>query len=374
MNNLEKNNKPTVNLSQNDLEATLLSVIKTKAENQSKEIIETAQKLIEIQPNRGKRIRTTESTQRPDQHLSTLMSEETSDKVIIENTAEGDTSGINDKPMDTTNIGTEHPENDIFNKIETNNMQKTGERIAQTASCWRNIIEEQENEESEDMYINKTIRRRLELKRPINEINEELELKYPRKTYSVLLFGNGLERYKKDIHQRVAEIERCVNVKSPMQAQIIIAEHGPEPEDKEISIKVTVDNYDDYKRLMGTWPTKAFDHGVKVEVMPTNLQVIITNVDNKISINEKSQLAINLEMKYGLVNAERIMYGEKPSNKIKATAKRLIDYINAIKTGVYLDDTSKNTRSYIAPKIQRFATTVEVYTIRKKTATNIKHV
>ncbi|CAF1131234.1 unnamed protein product, partial [Brachionus calyciflorus] len=104
------------------------------------------------------------------------------------------------------------------------------------------------------------------------------------------------------------------------------------------------DNYRDYLKLFGEWPENAFQNGVKVEPMPLDLNVIISNVDKSVNI-EHTKTLTDLELKYGLTNVARIMqYENTPTNKIRANVKTLMDYLDVLKNGIYLQETSKKQK------------------------------
>ncbi|RNA14504.1 RNA-directed DNA polymerase from mobile element jockey-like [Brachionus plicatilis] len=231
-----------------------------------------------------------------------------------------------------------------------------GQAQSENGEKWQKILREQEKhgeEDDETNYINRRLARYINSKRSPQEINEELENKYPRKSYGILIFGNGPKKVPNDIHVRVDEIRRCTGVREPTLVQIINLSKEEDGED--LALKIMVDNYEDFLKLNKEWPSNAFVDGVKLEPLPTNLQVIIPNVDPKITISPDNQAIMKLEATYGLTRIERINYAEnKPSNKLKATAKTLFDYVNVLKKGIYFNLTGKKHKvTYNAAQLKQ---------------------
>ncbi|CAF0820346.1 unnamed protein product [Brachionus calyciflorus] len=253
--------------------------------------------------------------------------------LILSNPSSNQINGIDqvDDPISSTvveEIGKMAPE--LLDEIETDNPTEPT-NIAYDQSS-RIDTEIAENSRSffnmEDHY----------------ELNKQKELLYPRKEYGAIIRGRKIQDFYKDIHKRINELNRCVNIKNPLLIQ-------PVESEEDTYLKVIVDNYLDYTKLFGKWPKNAFKAGVEVFPMNTNLQLIILNVDKSIMVDQKSLM--DMEKRYGLVDVERITIPEnyipKPTNKLKANAKTLLDFIEAIKCGIYLDDTSK--RHQVLPNI-----------------------
>ncbi|CAF0951752.1 unnamed protein product [Brachionus calyciflorus] len=177
------------------------------------------------------------------------------------------------------------------------------------------------------------------------ERNHELELKYNRDKYSVVIHGNNIEDYSANIFDRLDELKRCVGVLNPGMILPIV-----DKDTEVMSLKVTVNNYHDYLKLIGKWPTNAFKSGVNVEPLPYNLTVVISNVDKDINITSSDTRIRQTEKVYGLTNFERIRTRDnKPTTKLKAQAKSISDYIEVLKKGIYLGITSK--RHHVTPNI-----------------------
>ncbi|RNA40614.1 RNA-directed DNA polymerase from mobile element jockey-like [Brachionus plicatilis] len=177
------------------------------------------------------------------------------------------------------------------------------------------------------------------------DLNHEKELQYPRKQYGVLIRGDRIDEFSKDIHKRLSELERCTEVTNPTLIQPIKDETS-----NETYLKVVVNNYSDYLKLLKTWPNNAFKNGITVEPLYLDLTILIQNVEKTIDIKSKRKTLIDLEKRYGLVKVERIYLAENnPSNKIKANVKSLTDYIEIIKNGIYIEETSR--KHIVSPNI-----------------------
>lgn len=166
--------------------------------------------------------------------------------------------------------------------------------------------------------------------------NKELESKYQKKQYGVLLTGKNSSVFHDDIFDRLSEIERCTGVNKTTMAQIF-----PNERTQESQLKIIFDDYEDYMRILDTWPNDAFNAGVIAEAISPNLSVVILNVDKTIEISSRSQKIKDLEHRYGLINIQRIFVAEHPSNKLRASVKTLKDFVDVVEKGIYLDSTSK---------------------------------
>ena len=101
-----------------------------------------------------------------------------------------------------------------------------------------------------------------------------------------------------------------------------------------------MDNYGDYEKLIGDWPDDAFGGNIEIIDLPPNLPVIINQVDKEIKI-ERSDILNSLNKTYGLIDVERIIINKDTiSNKLRANAKSILDFVNLLKNGLYLDQTS----------------------------------
>ncbi|CAF1011912.1 unnamed protein product [Brachionus calyciflorus] len=129
-----------------------------------------------------------------------------------------------------------------------------------------------------------------------SELNHELELKYNRNKYTVIIHGNNIEEYSTNIFDRLDELKRCVGVVNPLLILPFI-----DKVTEVMSLKVTVNNYQDYLKIIGKWPLNAFKSGVSIEPLPHNLTVIISNVDKDLNLNNDKQIK-HIEKIYGLMN------------------------------------------------------------------------
>ncbi|CAF1124551.1 unnamed protein product [Brachionus calyciflorus] len=177
------------------------------------------------------------------------------------------------------------------------------------------------------------------------KINHELESKYNRNRYSVMIHGNNIETYSTNIFDRLDELKRCVGVSNPLMILPVV------DKDTEVtSLKIVVDNYHDFLKLTGKWPNNAFTSGVSIESLPPNLSVVITSVEKDITISNEDKRIKHIEQVYGLSNVERIFTADKkPTMKLRARVKTVLSYIEVLKHGIYLDITSK--RHQVTPNI-----------------------
>ncbi|CAF0873395.1 unnamed protein product [Brachionus calyciflorus] len=118
------------------------------------------------------------------------------------------------------------------------------------------------------------------------ELNCKKEVLYPIKKYGVIIKGPKIQDFSHDIHTRLNELNKCVRIKNPLLIQSV---DTPD----ESYLKILVDNYEDFKKILGHWPANAFKAGFKVTPMSTSLQVSILNVDKTIDMDKKSLLAMD---------------------------------------------------------------------------------
>ncbi|CAF1009076.1 unnamed protein product [Brachionus calyciflorus] len=113
---------------------------------------------------------------------------------------------------------------------------------------------------------------------------------------------------------------------------------------------LAVASLDQYIKVKNEWPEDAFDNGITVTDRPPNLHIMINNVDKNIRIDPNDKRIIELTNRYGIIEVERIYGQDKlPTNKIKANVLTLINYIELLKNGIYLDLTSM--RHVVKPAI-----------------------
>lgn len=80
------------------------------------------------------------------------------------------------------------------------------------------------------------------------ELVHEKELRYPRKKYEILLYGNSIHEFSADLQERISEIDRCKKINDPGSAQIVTI-------DNNAALRIMVDNYEDFIELKnhGRW-------------------------------------------------------------------------------------------------------------------------
>ncbi|CAF0811981.1 unnamed protein product [Brachionus calyciflorus] len=168
-------------------------------------------------------------------------------------------------------------------------------------------------------------------------ITYDLGQKYPRKVYEVILTSDCFSQFE-SIHSRLTELIRCLGIHSPLSFQPVIGEN-----DKKLNkMKVQVENFMDFKKLLGRWPEDSFKCGVTAEPVPPKLVVNILNFEKNNNLEKKAKKISELETIYVLVNVERVLNSEnEPTNKLKADARSIFDFVKCIKNGIYSDLTSK---------------------------------
>lgn len=143
-----------------------------------------------------------------------------------------------------------------------------------------------------------------------DELNKKYELAYPRKTYGLRLRDANIGKYKNS-SQRLNEISRAKGVEDVLLADIEIDAFTGE-----VTLRVEVDNYKDYRELMMPWPKNSFRSGIVPELTPlTGISVIILEVETSIVVDQSRRVFRECEEKYGLCNFIRIQ------NKMKRDTK-----------------------------------------------------
>ena len=130
-----------------------------------------------------------------------------------------------------------------------------------------------------------------------NEKIREMETRYQRKKYELMLYGSVLHNFEMDLNERVDEIHRWKQNANPGIAQMIGI-------DETLALKFMVNNYKDYLVICKPWPIDAFRTGVIVKENPQNLTIIISSKDPKYPFYNESIYIKNLERTYGLINVE----------------------------------------------------------------------
>ncbi|CAF1011412.1 unnamed protein product [Brachionus calyciflorus] len=165
--------------------------------------------------------------------------------------------------------------------------------------------------------------------------NTELEKKYPRQKYEVIIKGEGLKNFN-NIYVRLKEIKRCTGIENPINIQPVYDE-----EKTQHYLIIGVNTNEEYGVLTSNWPIDAFEHGVQITDKPPNLNIIINNIDKNLKIDPNDKQIKELTRQYGIIDVERI-YGQdkSPSNKIKGKVLTLFNFIDLLKNGIHFDATS----------------------------------
>ncbi|CAF0796992.1 unnamed protein product [Brachionus calyciflorus] len=134
------------------------------------------------------------------------------------------------------------------------------------------------------------------------------------------------------IYERIDEIQRCHGAISPEMVLPIL-----DKKSKNVKLKIRVKSFEEFKSLIGEWPSDAFKAGVKAKSIVPNLKVVILNINRKIKINRNSEWTRELEKKYCLHSVKRIYDHEnKPSNKLMAQCNTISSFIWLLKNGIKL--------------------------------------
>ncbi|RNA42099.1 hypothetical protein BpHYR1_033741 [Brachionus plicatilis] len=131
-----------------------------------------------------------------------------------------------------------------------------------------------------------------------SQLYHELERKYRRNRYMVLIHEKSIEAYSANIFERLNELKRSTGVTNPKMILPII-----DKKTEVTSLKVAVDNYSDFIKLLEPWPQSAFKTGVRVEALPPNLGIVINNVDTELSGNNTIK---KIEHRYQISGLEKI--------------------------------------------------------------------
>ncbi|CAF0746185.1 unnamed protein product [Brachionus calyciflorus] len=278
--------------------------------------------LEEIERMEGKEIDENEHENEQSQAESSTERENDQSNMIIETIEEvlkAGSSQINQPVLSQTN--NEIQETTLYQDEgkQTNAISNTNE-MNQIRKRWQNI---------------EGSRNDVHLDQEQQVINSELEQKYPRQKYEVVITGENLRNFN-DIYTRIKEIHRCKGINNPLTIH-----PWHDVENDKHSLTIAVNNIEEYKALKNDWPKDAFGLGVKTTDKPPNLFVIINNVDKNIKIDQNDARMTEIRKRYGVIDIERI-YGQdkNPSNKVKANVLTLFNYIDILKNGIYLDFTS----------------------------------
>ncbi|CAF1079405.1 unnamed protein product, partial [Brachionus calyciflorus] len=164
------------------------------------------------------------------------------------------------------------------------------------------------------------------------EHDEEFnERKYKRDYYDFELIGNGISGYS-NIYERIDEIKRCTGIDNLEMVRPIVEKNS-----KNMKLKIKVKEYSDYKTLTKEWPLDSFKTGIKIKKSYPNLKVIVLDVQRNFKANQDNIEIKALQDNYGLYNIRRIHnHKNQPCNKITAKCKKISDFIDVIKDGVFI--------------------------------------
>ncbi|CAF0713127.1 unnamed protein product [Brachionus calyciflorus] len=175
-----------------------------------------------------------------------------------------------------------------------------------------------------------------------SECLKDYEKIYHRNFYDVILTGESINEFK-TIYDRIDEIERCVNVKNPLMALPIKSKSS-----KNIKLKIRVNNYDDFEKMLQIWPVDAFKNGVSVKPVEYKKELLIIVDGVKKSLKMNSLEIIELGNNYSLSKIKRIYnHKNKPTKKLIAKCHSIKDYVQVLNYGIKMN----SGKMIVMPKI-----------------------
>jgi hypothetical protein len=158
------------------------------------------------------------------------------------------------------------------------------------------------------------------------QINDRMENDYPRSEYSVTLVGSHTEflKYSKstDLEKRMDELFRCKGFREVKFIDVVTNMVS-----KKLTMKIVTTVYDEYKKLLETWPVDAFGKGVKPETGHSGLMMIINVPITKDLTTCQDELKILAE-KYGCCDLIRMGHAANPQNRCKTNMHTIKDFVD----------------------------------------------
>lgn len=148
------------------------------------------------------------------------------------------------------------------------------------------------------------------------------------------LRGSSLGKLKQTSAERRAEIDKLKNVRDVMLADLEVDLFTGD-----VTMRVVVDNFHDYIKLMQPWPRYSFKSGVTPEATPIeDIQVVIVDVDTTIVVDSARKNFRECETIYGLCNFNRVQNRYKRDTKmVRASVKTLFNLIDVLRYHIYID-------------------------------------
>lgn len=202
------------------------------------------------------------------------------------------------------------------------------------------------------------------IKKIIDE-NEDLERNYPREQYTVILQGKCLSLIENDFEDRKKKLFDYKRVADPESCELIMVNKEEyvgkfrdecnidDFDTKKRMIRIRVDNYDDYIKLLTPWADEIFGGDVIATMVPNPLLKIKIEIETEVNVEEVKE---DLEDKYGICNVKRVNkiiqnktkkkleepdLIEIPTKMVIGEALSLHHYINAIKNKIYVNQSKR---------------------------------
>ncbi len=155
------------------------------------------------------------------------------------------------------------------------------------------------------------------------KINDELELKYNRKSRTVFLRGSctAFDTNWRKFNDREQELIRCKNITNTKTCDIVTCKKT-----NKLIIKIETVSYDDYKKLLEDWPLDAFTKGVKPEPGYIGVKMVMS-VPNSKDLTQCPDEIAYFSKRYGLHELERTGRN-KDENRVQMeveSVKHLVD-------------------------------------------------
>ena len=139
-------------------------------------------------------------------------------------------------------------------------------------------------------------------RKKIEKLNNAYESAYPRKSYSLLLYGDGLLKHNKGFRARVQHIS---DMKSINEVDCAELQHSKET--GESRLKIVVSKFCDFKKLLSPWPSYSFGTGVTPEALPIDdVYVFLMDIETNLVIDSNRKMFRDCEATYGLTNFSRV--------------------------------------------------------------------
>jgi hypothetical protein len=213
--------------------------------------------------------------------------------------------------------------------LQSDTSSNTSTPLNQISPRKRSLSEESPRKPTRDAYKSRDNERS-----NFAKLDKAYEEAYPRKSYSLYLYGTGILKHKKGFNERVKHISSIKGIR-----EVDCAELQHNEETGETRIKVIVSNYNDYKKLLQPWPSYSFGSGVKPETMAVDgVYLFITDVETNMVVDQNRKMFRDCEAIYGLTGFERVTKKDGTKTKlIKCQPKTLFNLVDVLRYNIHLD-------------------------------------